>query len=128
MRQSHGDSTMIVRPPFDVSMFESAVLCYILFYTFEVPSQLKIRSCTLLVHKFPKIHEDHTATVRSQHGLSREAARAPCDFYARLGRQHNYLKPQDLLTISARSVYGFARVSCGNPSKKSYDGHINVNT
>ena len=42
--QSHGDCTMIVRSPYDVSLFESAgvsALCCILFYTFEIPSQLK---------------------------------------------------------------------------------------
>ena len=47
MRQSHGDRRMIVRPPYDVSLFESAgvsVLCCILFYMFEVPSQLKMIS------------------------------------------------------------------------------------
>ena len=45
-RGPHGDRTMIVQPPYDVSLFESAgvsVLCCILFYTFEVPSQLKTR-------------------------------------------------------------------------------------
>ena len=66
MRQSHGYRTIIVRPPYDVSLFESAgvsVLCCILFYTFEVPSQLKTRIdvyetlCPqqMLVHKGGKI-------------------------------------------------------------------------
>ena len=74
---------MIVRPPYDVSLFESAgvsVLCCILFYTFEVPSQLKMISCTRLVQEFLKVHKDLTATVRSPHGLRTEAVRAPCDF------------------------------------------------
>ena len=82
MRQSHGDRTMIVRPPYDASMFESAVLCCILFYTFEVPSQLKMSSCTCLVHEFPKIHKDHTAYVQSLHSVHTEAARASCDILA----------------------------------------------
>ena len=76
---------MIVRPPYDVSLFESAgvsVLCCILFYTFEVPSQLKMISCTRLGQEFLKVHEDHTATVRSPYGLRTEAVRAPCDICA----------------------------------------------
>ena len=66
MQQSHVNRTMIMGLPYDVSMFVSAgvsILCCILFYTFEVPSHLKMCSCTRLVHKFPKIHKDHTATV-----------------------------------------------------------------
>ena len=89
MWQSHCDRTMIVQPPYDVSMFESAVLYCILFYTLEVPSQLKMSSCTPLVHEFPKIHEDHTAIVLSLHNLRTEAAGEPCDFYAQLRRQHD---------------------------------------
>ena len=72
MRQSHGDRTMTVRPPYDVTMVESAgvsVVCCILFYTFEVPSQLKMSSCTRLVHECLKIHEDHKATARSPRAL-----------------------------------------------------------
>ena len=49
---------------------------------FEVPSQLKMISGTRLVHKFLKVHEDHAATVRSPHGHSTEAVRAPCDIRA----------------------------------------------
>ena len=72
MRQSHGDSIMTLRPPYDVSMFESdggSVLCCIFFDTFPVPSQLKMSSYTRLVLECPKIHEDHIATVRSLQGL-----------------------------------------------------------
>ena len=68
-----------------MSLFESAgvsLLCCILFYTFEVPSQLKMISCTHMVQEFLKVHEDHTATVRSPHGLRMEATRAPCDICA----------------------------------------------
>ena len=50
-----------------------------LFYAFEVPSQLKIIRCTCLLHEFLKAHEDHTAIVRSPHGLRTRAARASCD-------------------------------------------------
>ena len=85
MCQSHGDRTMTVRPSYDMSVFESAgvsVVCSILFDTFEVPSQLKICSCTCLVHECSKVHEDHTATVRSSQVLRTEAARAPCDIRA----------------------------------------------
>ena len=53
-----------------------------LFYTFEVPSQLKMISCTRLLHKFLKVHEDQTAIVRSLHGLRMRAARASCDIRA----------------------------------------------
>ena len=85
MRQSHGDRTMTVQPPYDVSMFVSAgvsVLCCILFYTFEVPSQLNLSSCTRLAHECTKILMDHTATIRSPQGHRTEAARAPCDIRA----------------------------------------------
>ena len=94
---------MIVRPPYDVSMFESAgvsVLCCILFYTFEVPSQLKISSFTLLVHEFPKIHADHTTTLRSPYGSCKGRLLYTCDFYAWLQRQH------DNRTISVISPHG----------------------
>ena len=120
MRQSHGDSTMTIGPPYNVSMFESAgvfVLCCILFYTFEVPSQLKMSSCTRLV-RMPKntrgSHSHRTISVRKPHG----AVLYPCDFYAQLQRQH------DLRMISAQSVFGFAPVHCRNLSKKSHDGCI----
>ena len=53
-----------------------------LFYTFEVPSQLKMTSCTRLLHEFLKVHEDHTAIVRSLHGLHTRATRASCDIRA----------------------------------------------
>ena len=105
MRQSHGDRAMIVRPPYDLSLFESAgvsVLCCIFFYTFEVTSQLKMISCTSLLHEFLKVHEDHTAIVRSPHGLydsGKGIVRYPCDFYVRLQRQH------DDRTISLRSPH-----------------------
>ena len=107
--------------PYDLSLIESAgvsVLCCILFYTFEVLSQLKMSSCTRLVHKCHKIHEDHTATVQSPHGLRTEALHYLCDFYAWLRRQH------DDCTISTRSVYGFAPVCCRKPSKKVHDNRI----
>ena len=128
MRQSHGDRTMIVRPPYSVSMFQSAgvsVLCCILFYRFEVPSQLKMSSCTRLVHEFQKIHEITqppydlgTASVWKPQGC----VRYPCDFYAWLRRQQNDH------TISVQPVYGYAPVRCRNLSKKSHDDRINVNT
>ena len=54
----------------------------LLFYTFEVPSELKMISCTRLLHEFLKVHEDHTAIVRSPHGLRTRAARASCDIRA----------------------------------------------
>ena len=85
MREPHGDRTMTVWPPYDVSMFELAdvsVLSDILFHAFEVPSQLKMRSYTRLVHECPRLHEDHTATERSSHGLLTEAARAAYDIHA----------------------------------------------
>ena len=53
-----------------------------LFYTFEVPSQLKMISCTRLLHKFLKVHEDHTAIVRSPHCLRTRTARVSCDIRA----------------------------------------------
>ena len=110
MRQSHNDRTMItmiVRQPYDVSLFESAgvsVLCCILFYTFEVPSQLKMiyNSCTRLLHDFLKVHEDHKATVRSPYGSRKAALRHPCDLYVRRRRQH------DDRTISLRSPHGLS--------------------
>ena len=46
-----------------------------LFYAFEVPSQLEMISCTRLLHEFLKVQEDHTAIVRSPHGLRTRAAR-----------------------------------------------------
>ena len=100
MRQSHGDRTMTVRTPYDVSMFESTgvfVLCCILFYTFEVSPQLKMSGCTRLVHECPKIHEAHTATVRSPHGLRTEAAWAPCEI--------REMSMHDDNTLTARSAY-----------------------
>ena len=54
MRQSHGDRTMIVRPPYDLAFLSQLVsLSYavFLFYTFEVQSQLKMISCTRLVNE-----------------------------------------------------------------------------
>ena len=47
-----------------------------LFYTFEVPSQLKMICCTRLLHKFLKVNEDHTSIVQSPHGLRTRAARS----------------------------------------------------
>ena len=44
VRQSHGDRTLIVRPPYDLGFLSQQVsLSYavFLFYTFEVQSQLK---------------------------------------------------------------------------------------
>ena len=73
---------MIIVPSPYVSLFESAgmsVSAVFLFYTFEVPSQLKMISCTRLLHKFLKVHKDHTAIVRSPHGLRTRATRASCD-------------------------------------------------
>ena len=58
MRQLHGNRTMIVRSPYDMSLFESAGVSVLyaafLFYTFEVSSQFKMISCTRLLHKFLK--------------------------------------------------------------------------
>ena len=105
MRQSPGDRTMTVLPPYDVSMFEStgvSVLCCILFDTFEVPSQLNMSSCTRLVHECPKIHEAHTATVRSPHGLRTEAAWAPCEILA--------ISIHDDSTLTAKSTYDLRTV------------------
>ena len=85
MGESHGNRMMIVPPPYDMSMFETAgvsVLCCILFYMFEVSFQLKMSSCKRLVHEFSKIHEDHTATIRSPRGLRTEVARASCNIHA----------------------------------------------
>ena len=59
-----------------------SVSCCFLFYTFEVPSQSKIRYCACLVHEYPKIHDDRIASVRSPHVLRTEAAQAPCDIPA----------------------------------------------
>ena len=77
---------MIVQPPSNVSVFESAgvsILCCILFYTFEMPSQLKMSSFTCLVHEFPKIHEDHTAAPCDiRNGLRTEDTMASCDMCA----------------------------------------------
>ena len=49
-----------------------------LFYTFEVPSQLKMISCTCLSHKFLKVHEDHTAIVREPKGSRATSVRFLC--------------------------------------------------
>ena len=54
MRQSHGDRTMIVRPPYDLAFLSQLVsLSYavFLFYAFEVQSQLKMISCTRLINE-----------------------------------------------------------------------------
>ena len=128
MRQSQGDHTMIVRPPCDVSVFESAgvyVLCCILFYTFEVSFQSKKRNCILLVHECPKIHDDHTATIQSPRppDVSPTCALSyPCDFYVWLRRWH------ELHKISAWFphvfFYGLTPVRCINLSKKLHDGRI----
>ena len=95
-----------------MSLFEAAGVsfsCCILFYTFEVQSHVKMISCTHLVQE---LHKDHTATVRSPHGLCMEVIRAPCDmcdFYVRLRRQHNdrlisLLSPHRLSTTLHRSI------------------------
>ena len=81
MYQSHEDQIMFVWPPYHVSLLESAgasVYCCILFYTFEVPFQSKLCSCTFLVHKCQKIHKDHKATIRCLHSLHMEATQALC--------------------------------------------------
>ena len=85
MRQSHGDRTMIVRPPYDLAFLSQLVsLSYavFLFYTFEVQSKLKMISCTRLIYEILKVHEDHTAIERSPHGLRTRVARASCDMRA----------------------------------------------
>ena len=85
MRQSHGDRTMIVRPPYDLAFLSQLVsLSYAVFllYTFEVQSQLKMISCTRLINEILKVHEDHTAIERSPHGLRTRVARASCDIRA----------------------------------------------
>ena len=85
MRQSHGDRTMIVRPPYSLAFLSQLVsLSYavFLFYAFEVQSQLKMISCTRLVNEIFKFHEDHTAIERSPHGLRTKVARASCDIGA----------------------------------------------
>ena len=118
MRQLHCDRTMIMRPPYDVSLFESArvsVLCCILFYTFEVLSQIVKISCTPLSHEFLKVHEDHTVTVRSLHGLHTEAARVLWDIYAisMYGCEDS--------TMTARSLYDLRTVClrlCTGPLQK----------
>ena len=115
MQQSNGDRTMIVRPPYDVSLFESAgvsVLCCIfVLHTFEVPSQLKMISCTRLLHEFLKVHEDHTSIVRSPHGLRTRAARASCDnraifMYGCRDSTMTARSPYDLRTFYLRLFIG----------------------
>ena len=106
---------MTLQPPCDVSVFWSAgvsVSCCILFYMFEVPSQSKKSSCTRLVHKCPKINNNHTANLQALLCLCTEAALTPCDIIrARLRRWHNDH------TISERSHYNFTTVCHRNPSK-----------
>ena len=85
MQQLHGDRTMIVRPPYDLAFFSQLVsLSYavFLFYAFEVQSQLKMISCTRLINKILKVHEDHTAIEQTLHGLGTRVARASCDILA----------------------------------------------
>ena len=50
-----------------------------LFYMFEVQSQLKMISCTRLINKILKVHEDHT---QPSNGLRTRVARASCDIRA----------------------------------------------
>ena len=85
VQQSHGDRTMIVRPPYDLAFLSQQVsLSYavFLFYTFEVQSQLKRISFTRLINEIIKVHEDHTAIERSPHGLRTRVARVSCDIRA----------------------------------------------
>ena len=70
-----------------------------LFYTFELPSQLKIISCTRLLHEFLKVHEDHTAIIRSPHGLRTRAVSASC--YVRAISMYGWGDS----TMTARSSY-----------------------
>ena len=102
MRQSHCDRTIIVRPPYDLAFLSQLVsLSYavFLFYAFEVQSQLKIISCTGLINKILKFHEDHTAIERSPHGLRTKVARASCDI-----RPISMYRCEDS-TMTARSPY-----------------------
>ena len=86
MRQSHGDRTMIMRPPYDVSFSRLVCLSYavFLFYTFEMPSQLKMISCTRSLQEFLEVHEDHTsydlrtAYVREPQGRRATSVRFLC--------------------------------------------------
>ena len=85
MRQSHGDRTMIVRPPYDLAFLSQLVsLSYavFLFYTFEVQSKLKKIRYTRLIYEILKVHEDNTAIERSPHGLRTRVPRASCDIRA----------------------------------------------
>ena len=82
MRQSHGNRTMIVWPPYDLAFLSQLVsLSYAVFllYTFEVQSQLKMISCTRLINEILNVHEDHTAIERCPHGLHTRVASASCD-------------------------------------------------
>ena len=66
MRQSHGDRTMIVRPPYDLAFLSQLVsLSYAVFllYTFEVQSQLKMISCTRLINSRGS-HSHRTVSAR----------------------------------------------------------------
>ena len=97
-----------------------------LFFSFEVPSQLKMISFTRLSHKFLKVHEDHTAIVQSLHGLRTRAARVSCDI-----RAISMYGCGDI-TMTAQSPYNLSSILhqsvVETPSKKSQDGRINVNT
>ena len=114
MRQSHGDRTMIVRPPYDLAFLSQLVsLSYavFLFYALEVQSQLKMISCTRLVNEILKFHEDHTAIERSPHGLRTKVARASCDIRAismyRCGDSTMVARsPYDLRTFCLRLCTG----------------------
>ena len=80
-RRPHDDRAAAIR----FGIFESAgvsALCCILFYMFEVQSQLKMISCTRLINEMLKVHEDHTAIERSPHGLRTRVSRSSCDIHA----------------------------------------------
>ena len=81
-RLPHDDRAAALRCVIVLSQLVCLSYAVFLFYTFEVLSQLKMISCTRLLHEFLKVHENHTAIVRSPHGLSTRAARASCDICA----------------------------------------------
>ena len=119
MRQSHGDRNITVRPPCDVSsVFGSvcvSVSCCILFYLFQVPSQLKRGVLHVWYTNAQNIRQSY-----SHHAIS---ARPP--YESRPGTVRFSMHGcgdctmTDLCTISARSLCGFTPVRCRNLSKSN---------
>ena len=112
----------------DEFIFERVAVAYSRDYYEVERAQIKMISCTHSLHDFLEIHEDHTAIVRSPHGLRTRAERASCDIRA------IFMYGCGDSTMTARSPYdlrSFCLRLCTdrrNPSKKSHDGRINVNT